>query len=203
MTDLLVIRHAPTAWNADGRLQGRTDIPLSAAGRADADRWTLAPADRARAWFTSPLARAVETARRLGVAATPCPALAEMAWGAWEGERLADLRGAGVLTAEHEAAGLDLRPPGGESPRDVQHRLAPFLAARAAAGQPAGAVTHHGVLRALYALATGWDMSRKPPHRLIAGRGHRFLLGLDGTPTVAALNLALVGVPRGDPVDSV
>ena len=27
-----VLRHAPTGWNAEGRLQGLTDIPLSPAG---------------------------------------------------------------------------------------------------------------------------------------------------------------------------
>jgi probable phosphoglycerate mutase len=34
MTRLAVLRHGPTAWNAEGRIQGRADIPLSAAGAA-------------------------------------------------------------------------------------------------------------------------------------------------------------------------
>ena len=33
MIPLLVIRHAPTDWNVEGRIQGRADTPLGAAGR--------------------------------------------------------------------------------------------------------------------------------------------------------------------------
>ncbi|MCY4190429.1 MAG: histidine phosphatase family protein, partial [Rhodospirillaceae bacterium] len=32
--NILFLRHGPTAWNAEGRVQGQTDIPLSDAGRA-------------------------------------------------------------------------------------------------------------------------------------------------------------------------
>jgi probable phosphoglycerate mutase len=62
---------------------------------------------------------------------------------------------------QNEAAGLDFRPPGGESPRDVQERLKPYLASLAG---PTIAVTHKGVLRALYALATAGRCAknRKP-----------------------------------------
>src|SRR3546814_10532072 len=55
--------------------------------------------------------------------------LVETDWGAWEGRTLAELRadlGAGM--AANEARGLDFRPPGGESPRDVQDRMRPLLA---------------------------------------------------------------------------
>src|SRR3546814_19841125 len=62
----------------------------------------------------------------------------------------------------NEARGLDFRPPGGESPRDVQDRLRPLLAELADAGEDVVAVSHKGVLRALYALASGWDMRGKP-----------------------------------------
>ena len=42
-----VLRHAPTVWNAAGRLQGLTDIPLSPEGEAAARAWRLpAPAER-------------------------------------------------------------------------------------------------------------------------------------------------------------
>ena len=36
MTTLLLVRHAATPWTRERRLQGRTDIDLSDAGRADA-----------------------------------------------------------------------------------------------------------------------------------------------------------------------
>ena len=63
MPIIACLRHGATDWNAEGRMQGRRDVPLSAAGRADVAGWTL-PADLAHDadWFASPLLRAVETA---------------------------------------------------------------------------------------------------------------------------------------------
>ena len=90
--------------------------------------------------------------------------------------------------AENEARGLDFRPPGGESPRDVQARLRPLLARLD--GRTIF-VTHKGVLRALYALATGWTMTGKPPQKLLDGRAHAFAVAPDGTPSVAELNIPL------------
>ena len=38
---LVALRHAPTAWNAERRLQGRTDVPLSAEGETAARSWLI------------------------------------------------------------------------------------------------------------------------------------------------------------------
>lgn len=166
MTPLLLIRHGATAWNAAGRMQGRADLGLSAAGRAEVARWRLPPGwDEAR-WLVSPLRRARETVALLGAAAALIePRLTEMDWGAWEGRSAAELRAAGELAAE-EGRGLDLRPPGGESPRDVMARLRDLAAALAADPTPVVAVCHKGVIRAALALATGWQMRTPPPVRL-------------------------------------
>ena len=43
---LILIRHGPTLWNAQGRLQGRSDQPLSEAGLAEVTRWHLPDAVR-------------------------------------------------------------------------------------------------------------------------------------------------------------
>jgi len=67
--------------------------------------------------------------------------------------------------AANEARGLDFRPDGGESPRKVRARLESLLA-DLAAGPDAILVTHKGVIRAAVSLATGWDMTAKPPLRL-------------------------------------
>jgi probable phosphoglycerate mutase len=171
MTPLLLIRHGATAWNAAGRMQGRADVGLAAAGRAEVARWRLPPGwERAR-WLVSPLRRARETAALLGApAARVEPRLTEMDWGTWEGRTAAELRAdAGAGLAVEEARGLDLRPPGGESPREVQARLAALAAELARDPTPVVAVCHKGVMRAALALATGWDLHTRPPLRLRPG----------------------------------
>jgi probable phosphoglycerate mutase len=188
VTLVALIRHMPTAWNDAGRLQGLRDTPLDAG-----PDWRLpAEIDGFRV-LSSPLARAVETAHCLGIA-TPAiePRLREMDWGEWEGQVLAVLRGQlGQQMAAAEARGLDFRPPGGESPRDVQARVKPLLAEIAASRRPAAAVTHKGVIRAVLALATNWDMQGKPPHRLSWSAAHLFRLDRTGNPTVERLNIPL------------
>jgi probable phosphoglycerate mutase len=95
--------------------------------------------------------------------------------------------------AERAAAGLDFQPPGGESPRQVQARLLPLLAEIARDGRPTGGITHKGVIRAVYALASGWNMLGKPPARLDWQSAHLFRLGADGSPAIERLNLSLRG----------
>jgi probable phosphoglycerate mutase len=197
MPSLEFLRHGPTDWSAAKRLQGRSDIGLSDHGRMVVAAWRL-PAWAAEAdWVTSPLRRCVETAEILrrvhsgAPAARVEPRLTEMSFGDWEGWTLADLRAAhGTAMTAREAMGLDFRAPGGESPRDVQSRLMPWLNEIAAAGRPVLAVAHKGVIRAVYALAAGWDMRDKPPDRLLDEVLHMFELDSSGI-RLAALNIAL------------
>lgn len=194
MTRLLALRHGPTAWTREHRIQGHTDTPLSAEGREAVAGWSLPPPfDGEVPAFVSPLRRAQETAALLGLAQAQVePALIERSWGDWEGLRLADLkRRFGAETADPDRAGLDARPPGGESPREQMVRLAPFLAARAEAGGDAVLVTHKGVLRALYALASGWTMTAPSPIKLRDGCGQLFALDRAGRLTLAEPNLNL------------
>lgn len=201
MIPLVLIRHGPTEWNAIGRIQGHTDVPLSAAGRRAVQTWRL-PAEVIEAagdwdWLASPLTRTLETAEILLPAAAYAalrhePALIEMHWGTWEGRILAEARQeGGAETIEAEARGLDFRPPGGESPRDVQTRLAPLLAALAAHGRPVVAITHKGVIRAVMARATGWDMVGQAPVKLRDACAHRFTLDTGGAPRIERLNIPL------------
>jgi broad specificity phosphatase PhoE len=190
VTLLALIRHMPTEWNAAGRLQGREDLPLAAETAPD---WRVPTELDGFLWLTSPLRRAIDTAHRLGIAEPMVePRLAEMGWGAWEGETLTGLRARlGAAMAMAEAAGLDLRPPGGESPREVQARVMPLLAEIAHSDHLTAAITHKGVIRAVLSLATGWDMKDKPPHRLSWSAAHLFRLDTAGRPSVACLNLPL------------
>lgn len=196
MTRLALLRHGPTAWNAEKRLQGRADQPLSSDGEAQIRTWTLPTELAGFRWLASPLRRARRTAELIGVDAAVEPAAIELDFGDWEGRRLAEIRSTDPAGTEaNEARGLDFRPPGGESPRDVQARLAPLLARLAAEGRDTGIVSHKGVIRALLSLATGWPMVDKPPVKLYWDRVHLFELDTGGTPRLVRPNLILKADP--------
>ena len=188
MTNLALIRHMPTVWNRDGRLQGRRDTPLDPAAIPS---WRLPPDLAGYRFLASPLRRARETAALLGVEPRIDDRLTEMTWGEWEGFTLRELRSTFADIDELEAQGLDFRAPGGESPREVQARVALLLAEIAAAGAPTAAVTHKGVIRAVFARATGWDMLGKPPFRLDWSSAQLFRLEAGGQPSVERLNISL------------
>ncbi|MFZ2007578.1 MAG: histidine phosphatase family protein [Stellaceae bacterium] len=190
MTTLALIRHMPTVWNRDGRLQGRRDTPLDRDAIPD---WRLPPELAGYRFLSSPLGRARETAALLGIEPHLDDRLTEMTWGEWEGHTLRELRSTFADIDELEAQGFDFRAPGGETPREVQARVAPLLAEIAASGAPTAAVTHKGVIRAVFARATGWDMLGKPPFRLDWSSAHLFRLDAAGRPSVDRLNISLNG----------
>ncbi|NUT22771.1 MAG: histidine phosphatase family protein [Hamadaea sp.] len=68
MSELILVRHGETEWSRTGQYAGRTDIPMTEAGRAAVRR--LAPVIAARpviAAFTSPAVRAVQSAELIGL----------------------------------------------------------------------------------------------------------------------------------------
>jgi broad specificity phosphatase PhoE len=67
VTELLLVRHGETDWNAEGRLQGHTDRPLNEYGRRQAQRLADELAgEELEAIYSSDLARARETAEIVG-----------------------------------------------------------------------------------------------------------------------------------------
>jgi 2,3-bisphosphoglycerate-dependent phosphoglycerate mutase len=90
VTTLLLVRHGETDWNADGRLQGHTDRPLSDYGRQQAQQLAEElEGEEIAAIYSSDLARARETAEivgeRLALPVGLDPDLREKDWGTWEG----------------------------------------------------------------------------------------------------------------------
>src|SRR5206468_2330987 len=143
MATLLLVRHGETDWNAEGRLQGHTDRPLSEFGRRQAERLaTTLAAEKLDAIYASDLARARETAEIVGehlrLPVVLDPDLRERDWGTWEG-----------LTSM-QRIGVELV---GESTEDHSRRMLRALE-RAAATHPSGrvlVVTHGGSMRRVQA----------------------------------------------------
>jgi len=138
-------RHGQTVWNAEGRFQGQSDIPLDPTGEAQAERAArLLAGLRPDAIISSDLRRATATAAPLarisGLTVTLDKDLRERYGGAWEGLNDAQIRER--YPAEHAA----WAPPDGESLAAVGERVAGVLQ-RVADGLPAGAlavVVSHG-----------------------------------------------------------
>ena len=189
-----ILRHAATGWNEQHRLQGMTDIELSDAGEADAARWRLPSPAASWKRMCSPLRRARRTAELVQPSAsvTVDSRLREMSFGAWEGRTVAELRATGgEAFAAAEALGLDFHPPGGESPRTTMTRLADWSASIAREGEPVVAVSHKAAIRALLALATGWDMTGRQPLKLDWRCLHFFRAELDGRVVLERPNVPL------------
>ncbi len=92
---IALVRHGETAWSLEGRHTGRTDIPLTDHGRAQA-RAAAPLLDGAPiiAVATSPLQRARDTCALLGYGdeAVDDPDLVEWDYGAYEGITTAQIR---------------------------------------------------------------------------------------------------------------
>lgn len=188
------LRHGPTAWNEAGRIQGRTDIPLSEAG--------LARMAALRLPFTfphvycSPLLRARQTAQALRLDNPVLDdRLREQHWGDWEGltrDKILARHGADAFLKVGSTRGDEFRPLGGESTGELHARVGAFLKDAAAGEGDAVVVAHLGVVRAAYTLATGWAMDAPMPPELDVSK--ILLLSLDkkGTPAIDRLNVEFV-----------
>lgn len=157
---LILVRHGQSTWNAEGRLQGLADPPLSTAGRAQCARLRpLVAALRPDVMVASDLARARETAAVLAPGAMPDPRWREVDLGAWTGRRLVEL-------SARERAGLErwrrgLRsPPAGESWDAARDRVADAVDALAHGGaRRALVIAHGGAIRAACTLLCGSDLA--------------------------------------------
>ena len=95
MRELWLARHGETEWSRSGAHTGRTDLPLTAAGRDNAAAMGRALAGRRFTLvLTSPLARARETCRLAGYGdgAEIDANLSEWDYGDYEGRKTADIQ---------------------------------------------------------------------------------------------------------------
>jgi probable phosphoglycerate mutase len=188
---LALLRHGPTDWNAAGRIQGHTDIPLSSAGLARMAALRLPfPATRV---YASPLLRARQSAEALALADPVLDArLMEQHWGQWEGltrDQIFAQHGDDAFIRCGSQQGTAFRPLGGESTGELHARVAGFLKDVASGDGDAVGIAHLGVLRAAYTLATGWAMDAPMPPDLDVSKILLLSLGTSGTPKVERLNM--------------
>jgi broad specificity phosphatase PhoE len=196
---LILLRHGESTWNAQRRMQGTADPPLSAAGAAQARALGPVLAGlECDVVVASDLRRARETADALGLAAAvPDPRWREAHLGRWTG-RLAD-----EVAAEHPDL-LDgwlegtAAPPGGEAFAETCARIAAAIASLAAAGaRSALAVTHGGPIRAACATVAGLPRSGLVP--VPTASVTELAVGADGTGAIAAFGLSPRGPERPAP----
>lgn len=164
---ILLVRHGQTEWNKSYRFQGRTNVQLTDEGKHQARLL----AKRLSSWppeviYTSPLDRAIFTASEIaapfGMTPVVIPELEEVNFGQWEGQSL--------ISLEHEqpeAYNLWRDDPFFNPPQDAE--TWPQLEARLTRAvnimidSPYSrivAVSHGGVMRALYAVIMGLN-----PHK--------------------------------------
>lgn len=184
-TRILLIRHGETAWNADGRIQGHLDEPLSATGQHQADclARSLEATDPLAAIYSSDLKRAMQTAaplaQRMRLTVQPEPALRERHFGRFQGLRFADIEAQWPDAARRwRQRDPDWVPPeGGESLVQLRQRIVATVYALAGrhVGQHIGVFTHGGVLDVLYRDAAGlalqaprsWQLANAAINRLL------------------------------------
>ena len=179
-----LLRHGPTAWNREKRIQGVTDTPLDPGFDPRPWREALTAQGPWDYFATSPLRRARETALLLFPECAPevVPGLREQDWGAWTGLTVAGLRRdhPGLIEAQ-EARGWNFTPPGGESRREVLKRALTAVeeTARDRDGERILMVTHLGVIKIILNHLLGSpflpdasaDVAKRALHLLSLDRG--------------------------------
>lgn len=167
MTDILLIRHGETDWNAEKRLQGHLDIPLNAAGQRQAAALGQALRHEALdAIIASDLQRARQTAQAIavprGMVVQADAGLRERCYGGFEGLLHAEI---GARYPDAYAAwktrDMDARyPPGAQVAETLREFSARAVGAitrlvRAGRYRKVALITHGGVLECAYRAATG------------------------------------------------
>jgi alpha-ribazole phosphatase len=201
-TRVVLVRHAETEESGRGRCYGRLDVRLSPQGLRQAQALAAALAGPPlAAVYTSPLSRALDTARPIAAAQGLEPAvieaLAELDFGEVEGLRYDEIES---QQPELFRAWMDeparVRFPGGEGLPDLRARVVPALAEIRARheGHAVAVVAHGGVIRVVLADALGLEDGAL--FRLDQAEGGVSVVDwLDGVPLVRAANATLYSPP--------
>ena len=195
MSDLFLVRHGETEWSRSGRHTGRTDVPLTEHGRAEARALVpLIRSHRIGAAFVSPLQRARETAELIGLHDVRVDTdLYEWDYGGYEGVTTVEIqrtRRDWFLFTDGVVPGPPDHP--GETPEQVGERADRVLArVDAAFANTEGCVVlvaHGHFLRVLTARRLGLPPSSGALFQLATGALGR--LGTEhGRPVISGWNV--------------
>lgn len=182
---VVLVRHGETEWSRSRQHTGRTDIPLTAAGRVQAARLGPRLQDEKFALvLTSPLSRAAETCELAGFGAVAerDDDLLEWDYGDYEGKRTADIR-----TQRPGWLIWNDGVPGGERLGNVAARADRVIDRARAAGGPVLLFAHAHLLRIL---ATCWlGVHPKVAGQLVLSAASISILGEEhGTPAILHWN---------------
>lgn len=154
--ELYILRHGETVWNAENRMQGELNSPLTKKGHMDAARQGEILRDRDLQGFqflSSPQGRAFQTAgialADVAVAITTDPRLREIGVGDWSGRLRDELpmpEGKDPFMSHYEIA------PNGEGFAALEVRCRDFLADLS---KPSVLVTHGITSRMLRSIIIG------------------------------------------------
>jgi broad specificity phosphatase PhoE len=162
-TSVYLIRHAETVWNAERRMQGRLDAPLSKRGVQQLEALTAAMrAVPLAGVYASPLGRALSTARPIadaqGLSVQSVDGFSEMNQGDWENCLMDEIEARdGALLRAWWATPDAVCMPNGERLQDVQTRALDALRQAVARheDQSIAVVAHGGVNKTLLLWALG------------------------------------------------
>lgn len=158
--DLFILRHAETQWNAEDRIQGQMDSPLTEKGYRDirrmAKRLRRIPLDIC---YTSDLLRAKHTAENLingrELPIIEVEALRELPLGSWEGKLFQDVRN-DPLADVYFNRPEDFKIPGNDNFHDLYRKIETFIRMLEEGDQTHVLIVAHGVsIRALLNVLEG------------------------------------------------
>ncbi len=197
-TKLLLIRHGETAWNAEHRIQGQLDIPLSPLGILQAARLAECLANepieavyssgQSRAWLT-----AAPLAARLGLEVIAEPRLRERSFGIFEGLTLDEIaaRYPAEFTKWRERD-PQWRPEGGECGQQLIDRVMSAVTEIGArhTNQTVALVSHGGVLDVVYRAARVLQWHAPREHQMLNAAVNRLTASAsDSAPLALSIDL--------------
>ncbi|WP_236606720.1 histidine phosphatase family protein [Sandaracinus amylolyticus] len=177
--EIVLVRHAESIWNAEGRWQGQTDVPLSEQGHAEAAKLGARLAKvRFDRRIASDLSRTRDTAAAISADFVHDPAWREFDLGVWGGLLHSEVRERFPEEVQAMAMGTDMPIGGAESMVTFDarvHRALDALIASGREGERVIVVTHGGVIRSIVMR----------------------LLGLRGRPLIGATNTSITHLHVG------